>query len=223
MGKRTGFTLIELLVVIAIMAVLAAMLLPALSQARERARRTTCMNNLRQFAMAFEMYADDWHEKFPAAPANGLYVATGAPPGTFAIYQNYINNAGIFWCPSSLNRRNARPTSIDGNTYNNSYSFVFGLTTSNKCPKPVPMISDRGVYEVGSEDFGNHKYGVNVLYLDGSVKWVNKEDIVYPSSSEDPEDDGVNVACGVDGKSVSLIGPDTNLIDASGNKEKWGE
>ena len=64
-GKR-GFTLIELLVVIAIMGVLAAILLPALSTARERARRTVCINNLRQFDIAYEMYADNWYEKFPA-------------------------------------------------------------------------------------------------------------------------------------------------------------
>src|SRR3954468_12138591 len=67
MRKRRGFTLIELLVVVGIIAVLIALLLPALQRAREHANRTVCLGNLRQLAAAMIMYNNENKGKFPAA------------------------------------------------------------------------------------------------------------------------------------------------------------
>src|SRR5438105_12183678 len=70
-SKRDGFTLIELLVVIAIIAILAAMLLPALAKAKEKGRQVYCVNNSKQLALAVTLYTGDFAELYPPNPDDG--------------------------------------------------------------------------------------------------------------------------------------------------------
>jgi len=97
-GKRflTGFTLIELLVVIAIIAVLMAILMPALNRAREQGKRAVCLNNLRQLALAWILYADDNNDRIVnGAPLLGRY--GHADPSTHPDHLGEIPWVGVAW------------------------------------------------------------------------------------------------------------------------------
>ena len=100
--KLYSFTLIELLVVIAIIAILAAILLPALQSARERGRSASCVSNLKQIATAVTQYASDNENWGPVNNPNGGVYAPSSFPGTLGSYLGVRNEsyANVFCCPS---------------------------------------------------------------------------------------------------------------------------
>ncbi|NLO06640.1 MAG: DUF1559 domain-containing protein [candidate division WS1 bacterium] len=108
MSRDRGFTLIELLVVIAIIAILAAILFPVFARAREKARQSSCLSNVKQIGLGMMMYVQDYDERFPV-----LYYTPPAPAvrvDVVMMINPYINNLQVWDCPSAA-RTTARPYS----------------------------------------------------------------------------------------------------------------
>ena len=108
MFHRKGFTLIELLVVIAIIAILAAILFPVFARAREKARQTACLSNVKQLSLSVQMYIQDYDETFPPVSMHCSEPVTypdGVTQNTSvlwpAIIWPYVGNIDVFNCPSS--------------------------------------------------------------------------------------------------------------------------
>lgn len=195
MNKRKGFTLIELLVVIAIIAILAAMILPALSRARENARRSICMSNLKQIGVALEMYADDNGEFYPFC--RGTIDWGERPPGWMEQLYAYHNNKKIYQCPSY-------PRGISDYHYflSTRAAYVdagFNAAATNrkriKFPSAFVLAGDCN-YRFAEPDCDKDDYtqnclgwqadanhwkphhagGLNILFADGHVSWHSKYD-----------------------------------------------
>jgi prepilin-type N-terminal cleavage/methylation domain-containing protein/prepilin-type processing-associated H-X9-DG protein len=137
-AKSRGFTLIELLVVMAIISILASMILPALSRAKDKGVSIYCINNLHQLGLAMQMYGDDYNDRLPISFASILVPGTGGwsnapPPWTVTLLDDY-KNTNILRCPA-LNQR-----------YNQSgFSYFMGSRGFTALYDPQPGVIWRSI------------------------------------------------------------------------------
>ena len=137
-GKKNGFTLMELLVVIAVIAILAAMLLPALSKSKSRTQTIVCLNNLRQLSICWYLYAGDHHDLMVpndniagGAPGPSWCQGTGILETNTTVIQsgllfNYNRSTALYHCPADVSRvvslSGARLSQLRNRSYNLSQS-----------------------------------------------------------------------------------------------------
>lgn len=204
--QKRAFTLIELLVVVVIIGVLAALLLPALNRARSRARSVGCINNLKQWGLAFQMYANDWQDWLPKGGNAG---SPGALDSWFNNLPPYVNMIPYkdtpgqgstierfrdihIWVCTEKNRLN--PTSGSG-----ANAFFYGmnrmldglagtvvhprLSRVNEISRTVLLYDIRTHVSEGDPSFSNgtaypnlHLTGANFLFCDGRVSWAPTTD-----------------------------------------------
>jgi prepilin-type N-terminal cleavage/methylation domain-containing protein/prepilin-type processing-associated H-X9-DG protein len=177
--KKRAFTLIELLVVIAIIAILASILFPVFARARENARRTSCLSNLKQMGLAVMQYTGDYDEKYPTSytvtaqtPPDGMFWTTAVQWLWPQTLYPYHKSQAVFFCPSSrYTQMGSSPTSTGKPIASNGqYGANVMLLSPHSASAPptvsiaavqtpasVYMLMDAGTYLVAPRDM----YGIS--------------------------------------------------------------
>ncbi|MEN6645340.1 MAG: DUF1559 domain-containing protein [Armatimonadia bacterium] len=195
--NRRGFTLIELLVVIAIIASLAAILFPVFAKAREKARQSSCLNNMKQLGLAAMQYAQDYDEMLPRTnigPGVGTYtLPNGTTSSNYMLWHTciypYVKNVQVYNCPSDSAAAFTGQYTGGGSYGLNSYNSGRALGTVNY-PAEAMFFAEAGGGDsynldgdtaganeemVGSATFTSvprHNNGLNNAFCDGHAKWM---------------------------------------------------
>jgi len=203
MKKRKGFTLIELLVVIAIIAILAALLLPVLAKARQKARQSVCMNNLKQIGLAVHMYLNDYNEYFypvwwaytsdyNSYRATGFlrtlnrkgYLTGGVLQYNVENDSGHISHAtGVFACPDLDDGRRNAPWPVNDYGYNYYLGTPMDGTGNFRKLSKVPKPSETALFMENA--YGQRHYPVDswamtigdINYWGGCLYWGRHMDL----------------------------------------------
>ncbi len=203
--RRRGFTLIELLVVIAIIAILAAILFPVFARAREKARQTSCLSNVKELMLGVLMYAQDYDETLPsgAAISNPPYIEW------CDAIQPYIKNMQIFVCPSQKKTDHSNSPASLGYGWNyQEFGYYYGshgtgwATPLGDIDQPAStiLLGDSEDHAVRSSSGGprylykrhltylpvRHNGGGNMGLCDGHAKWYKRDTLLATKADGAP-------------------------------------
>ena len=192
---KKAFTLIELLVVIAIIAILAAMLMPALTKARIEAKKANCKSNEHTFGLQYTMYLNDFNGWYPTAldPSGGVSGSVQTQGDLKeclgALYPEYMDAERIYICPGK--ETVVELLEDNGDAPDESTATGTGYTTDLL----IPRTADPARAVLGDIGTFNHPDGANILFADTHVKWQKEEEargwVSYAASG--PPFDGFTV------------------------------